>query len=234
MGLAEMRARLLESIEVGPAIRHFRFEVEDRDQFSFVPGQWVSLQEEIDGKKVTRAYSLASLPDANRFEICLNRVEEGLFSPYLFRLQPGDAVPFKGPVGTFTLRSREREAIFVATGTGIVPFRSMLFQTGYLEAGPPACLISGARYSEGLLFQNEFTQLAEKYPNFHYLRTVTRPSADWRGASGRVQSLLWDRIGERRDLDVYVCGLAEMVDDVREQLKALGFDRKQIIHEKYD
>lgn len=234
MGLVEMRARLIEAKEVAPSIRHFHFAVEDVDSFSFIPGQWVSLQADVEGKKVTRAYSLASLPRENKFEICLNRVDDGLFSPYLFSLQPGDLVPFKGPVGTFTLRSKEREAIFVATGTGIVPFRSMLFQESYLSTGVPTCLISGARYAEGLLFQQDFSDLEARYENFQYLRTITRPTPDWTGRSGRVQSLLWDKIRERRDFDVYICGLAEMVDDVREQLKALGFDRKQIIHEKYD
>jgi CDP-4-dehydro-6-deoxyglucose reductase len=49
-----------------------------------------------------------------------------------------------------------------------------------------------------------------------------------------VQAHLAEAIGERRDLDFYLCGLKEMVDDVRAVLKGLGFDRKQIFYEKYD
>jgi CDP-4-dehydro-6-deoxyglucose reductase len=49
-----------------------------------------------------------------------------------------------------------------------------------------------------------------------------------------VQAHLLEAVGDRRDLDVYICGLKAMVDDVRAMLKGLGFDRKQIVFEKYD
>lgn len=234
MALVERPAKLIETFDVGPGIRHFRFEVPDVESFDFTPGQWVSMTEQIGDKKVTRAYSLASLPDGNRFEICLNKVEQGLFSPHLFTLKPGDTVPTKGPVGSFTLRSKEREAIFVATGTGVVPYRPMLRQPGFLEAGTRATLIFGARFAEGLMFLDEFQALSSKYSNFKFIPTVTRPHESWNGRSGRVQPLLWDIIGVRTDLDVYVCGLKEMVESVRDELKLRGFDRKQIIVEKYD
>jgi ferredoxin-NADP reductase len=234
MALVERPAKLVETFDVGPGIRHFRFEVPDVESFDFTPGQWVSMTEAIGEKKVTRAYSLASLPQGNRFEICLNKVEDGLFSPHLFSLQPGDTVPTKGPVGSFTLRSKDREAVFVATGTGVVPYRPMLRQPGFLDAGTRATLIFGARYAEGLMFQGEFEELAAEFENFTFLPTVTRPAEGWQGRSGRVQPLLWEVLGDRTDVDVYVCGLKEMVESVRDELKARGFDRKQIIVEKYD
>lgn len=234
MALVERQARLIETFDVGPNIRHFRFEIPEVEQFDFQPGQWVSMTEVVRDKKVTRAYSLASLPEGNRFEICLNKVEDGMFTPYLFQLQPGDTVPTKGPVGAFTLRSKERPAVFVATGTGVVPYRPMLKQSGYLDQGTPVTLLFGARFAESLMFREEFEALAGQYSNFQFVPTVTRPADGWAGRTGRVQPLLWEIIGERTDVDVYVCGLKEMVEDVREQLKARGFDRKQIIVEKFD
>jgi len=234
MALVEHQARLIEAIELGPGIRHFRFEIPQVESFEFTPGQWVSMTEMVNEKKVTRAYSLASLPEANRFEICLNKVEDGLFSPYLFSLNPGDTVPTKGPVGTFTLRSKDREAVFVATGTGVVPYRGILKQHGYLDAGTKAALIFGTRYAEGLMFADEFAELERRHASFNFLPTVTRPTEAWQGRIGRVQQLLWDVLGDRTDVDVYVCGLKEMVENVRDELKQRGFDRKQIIVEKYD
>jgi ferredoxin-NADP reductase len=234
MALLERQARLLKTVDVGPNIRHFHFEIPDIEHFHFQPGQWVSMTETVGDKKVTRAYSLASLPDGNRFEICLNKVEDGLFTPHLFSLKPGDSVPTKGPVGAFTLRSKERSAVFVATGTGVVPYRPMLQQAGYLEQGIDVTLLFGARYATGLMFREEFEALSGEYENFRFLPTVTRPEAGWAGRTGRVQPLLWEVLGERTDVDVYVCGLREMVEDIREQLKARGFDRKQIIVEKFD
>jgi CDP-4-dehydro-6-deoxyglucose reductase len=95
-------------------------------------------------------------------------------------------------------------------------------------------LIYGTRHEENLIYVDEFRALEQQYPNFRFIPTVTRPSAQWSGATGRVQPLVRAAIGERRDLHLYACGLKEMVDSVREIGKELGFDRKQIVFEKYD
>src|SRR5579884_1380889 len=113
-------------MELCPEIRHFVFEVAGAEKLDFKPGQFVSFTEVLHDKKVTRAYSIASPPDGNRFELCLNRVQEGMFSPWLFAMKPGDEVEMKGPLGYFVVRNPGRDVIFVATGTGIAPFRSML------------------------------------------------------------------------------------------------------------
>ena len=122
----------------------------------------------------------------------------------------------------------------MATGTGVVPFRPMLSQAGYLENGAKATLIFGARFAEGLMFRADFEALAERFASFSFVPTVTRPAEGWQGRTGRVQPLLWELLGDRTDVDVYVCGLKEMVESIREELKLRGFDRKQIIVEKYD
>ena len=80
----------------------------------------------------------------------------------------------------------------------------------------------------------EFELLAEQHPNFRFWPTLSRPEEGWQGRAGHVQMHLMEALGDRRDVDVYVCGLKLMVDDVRSRLKELGFDRKHIIYEKYD
>lgn len=224
----------MEWHDLSPEVRHFVFEVPDVQEFYFIPGQFVSLSETFDGKKITRAYSIASAPGGNRFEISLNLVEDGIFSPHLFRMQKGESVETSAPLGYFVLRDPAREAIFVATGTGITPFRSMLM--AYLGQGDPhpITLVFGVRYERSLLYRTEFEELERRHPNFRFVPTLSRPDESWTGRTGHVQSHLLDEIGDRRDLDVYICGLKLMVDDVRAKLKALGFDRKQIIYEKYD
>jgi ferredoxin-NADP reductase len=182
---------------------------------------------------VTRAYSIASPPDGKRFALCLNRVEEGLVSPRLFDLVPGEQLEVQEPLGYFTLRHAERPAVFVATGTGIAPFRSILFAA--LPQAPAITLVFGVRYPQGLLYNGEFESLAKSYRQFRYIPTVTRPNESWRGAVGRVQTHLDEALAHHDTApDVYVCGLKEMVDDVRALLKQKGFDRKRIIYEKYD
>jgi len=229
-----MRARLLESHTIGPEVKHFQFDVPGLERLDFTPGQFVSLRKVIEGREITRAYSIASAPAGNRFELCLNRVQEGMFSPYLFDLQPGDEVEMQPPMGFFIPRMPFRDAVFVATGTGIAPFRGMLLSPTVRQSGASVTLLFGARYPEGLEYREEFERLAADWPAFRLLATVTRPGDDWRGLTGRVQQHLDDALEGRRDLDVYICGLKAMVDDVRQILKNKGFDRKQIVAEKYD
>jgi ferredoxin-NADP reductase len=228
-----MTAKLLEIRDIAPEVRHFVFEVEDADKFAYVPGQFVSFTAEIDGSPITRAYSMASPARGKSFDLCLNRVSEGHFSPYLFDLEPGARVEMTGPWGTFIFRQPIADSILVATGTGVVPFRAML-QAQLAHDTHQFTLINGARYEHGLLYRDEFEDLACKYPNFRYLPTVSRPGPGWRGRTGHVQGHLFDYIGDRRDVNVFICGLKAMVDDVRSELKAQGFDRKRIIYEKYN
>ncbi len=144
-----MHARLIESHAIGPQVRHFTFEVPDVDELIYTSGQFVSLTREVNGKKITRAYSTASPAGGNRFELCLNLVEEGSFSPFLFGLEPGDTVEMRGPLGYFVWRNPVSDSILVATGTGIAPFRGMVME--YLGSGGDRdiTLILGARFEEG-------------------------------------------------------------------------------------
>ena len=229
-----MQARLIESVELAPEVRHFVFEAEGAERFEFLPGQFVSLTAPIGGKLITRAYSLASAPrQGNRFELCLNRVPAGIFSNVLFDMKPGDTVEMKLPLGMFTLRQPPLDSLFIATGTGIAPFRSML-QAHLTSSGPAITLLFGVRYESHLMYGVEFEALTRRFPQFRYWPTLTRPDPGWRGRTGRVQTHLDEALGGRRDLDVYLCGLKAMVDDVRRLLKERGFDRKQIFYEKYD
>jgi NAD(P)H-flavin reductase len=229
-----MTARLLEFREIAPEVRHFVFELEDRLSFGFVPGQFASLTANINGSPITRAYSFAAPPCGNRFELSLNRVPAGKFSPYLFDLRPGDCVQMTGPFGAFIFRQPVVDSILVAAGTGIVPFRAMLQERLSRDEEHSFTLIFGARYEYGLLYRQEFEQLAEQHANFRFWPTLSRPGPAWTGRTGHVQKHLFEAIGERRDVNVFICGLAAMVDDVRAILKSSGFDRKQIVYEKYD
>jgi CDP-4-dehydro-6-deoxyglucose reductase len=108
--------------------------------------------------------------------------------------------------------------------------------TAYLRGGgdQPITLIYGVRYEESLLYRNEFEELERRHPNFDFLPTLSRPDEGWTGRRGHVQAHVIEALGDRRDMDVYICGLKLMVDDVRGRLKELGLDRKQIVSEKYD
>jgi len=238
MNEKKLKARLLGFKELAPEVHHLDFEVPGVSEFKFTPGQFISIVETVDGKEKTRAYSIASPRDGNKFSLCLNRVPDGLVSNMMFALKAGDEIVMNEPLGYFTLRHPGRRVVFVCTGTGIAPFRSIL-QDHLPRTQPHISMLFGTRHETGLLYREEMEQLEREYPSFRYLTTLSKPHEGWPGRAGRVTAHLDEVIGLRTpedivETDVYICGLKEMVDDVRAELKKRGFDRKQIIYEKYD
>ena len=232
-------ARVLRSTALSGFTRHLELEVQSAPHFGFVPGQWLSVKANApDGEEFTRAYSIASPPSGNgRIAFCLNRVEEGFMSNHLCNLPEGSEITFQGPFGDFILRPPLRDTIFIATGTGIAPFRSMLH---WLLADPERhhghnfWLLFGARYEQDLYYREEFEHLATQHSTFHFVPTLSRATSEWKGLRGYVQEHVHDIVGTRMDMHAYICGLDKMVKANRELLKGLGWDRTSIRYEKYD
>ena len=229
-----MRARLIQSQEIGPDVRHFYFDVPETHALDFTPGQFVSFTQTVLGREVTRAYSICSAPNGNRFELCLNRVRDGLLSPWLFEMAPGESLEMAGPLGFFVPRQPFSDSVLIATGTGVAPFRSFLRWPPVIQSGRRITLLFGARYQQSLVYHEEFEALANTQPNFQFLPTITRPDAEYRGRMGWVQQHLDEALDGRLDVDIYICGLREMVDSMRALLKEKGFVRTQIHSERYD
>jgi ferredoxin-NADP reductase len=235
-----LTARIKRSVELSDKTKHIEIEIPGGNRFEFVPGQFVSIREpKPDGKEITRAYSIASPPrHDNTFDLCLNRVDEGFMSNYLCDLGIGDEFHLHGPHGHFILREQRKDSVFVATGTGIAPFRGMLhwlFADDARHAGHDFWLVYGTRYEHDIYYREEFEKLAAEHPNFHYVVTLSRPDENWKGGCGYVQDCIRKIVGQRKDMEAYICGLNAMVSSVREMLKTeLGWDRKQIVYERYD
>lgn len=232
-------ARLTRSTSLSEYTKHVEFEVNGLPRFGFVPGQWLSLKATTpDGEEITRAYSIASPPSENgRFAFCLNRVQDGFMSNHLCDMREGEEITFQGPFGSFILRPPLRDTIFIATGTGIAPFRSMLhwlLADQRRHEGRHFWLLFGVRYEQDIYYRDEFERLAAEHANFQFLPTLSRGGPEWKGLRGYVQDHLLEIVGDRTDMHAYICGLDKMVSANRELLKSLGWDRKQILYEKYD
>ncbi len=231
-------ARLVQARQLSEATRHLEFVVEETPRFDFTAGQFVSMKAAHDGREITRAYSIASPPRGdNRFDLCLNRVQEGFFSNYLCDLPEGETVRFHGPHGYFVLKNPVRDSLFVATGTGIAPIRGMLhwlFADETRHRGRDFWLAFGVRYAADLYYHGEFLRLAGEHPSFHYLPTLSRENPGWTGARGYVQEHVQRLAAGRTDMDAYICGLKDMVTANRDLLKRLGWDRKAILYERFD
>jgi ferredoxin-NADP reductase len=233
-----LTARLTGSRVLSEYTKHLEFEVVGGSRFGFVPGQWVSLKHsKPDGEEITRAYSIASPPDGNRFVLCLNRVQDGYMSNYLCDLEVGSEISGQGPFGDFILHPPPRDTIFIATGTGIAPFRAML---QWLLADPARhqgtryWLVFGSRYEKDIYYHDEFLRLSGEHENFEYLPTLSRGSSEWTGLRGYVQEHVVNLVNGHPDMHAYICGLDKMVRANRDLLKSLGWDRKSIRYEKYD
>jgi ferredoxin--NADP+ reductase len=146
----------------------------------------------------------------------------GICSNYLCSLKPGDEVCLSGPNGKrFQLPADHaaHDYLFLATGTGIAPFRGMLMEL--LQGSAGACdsqihLVMGSPYTTDLLYHDLFEGLASQHSNFHYHTAISREP---RGEGRRglyVDALLDERLDSFRTLFasprtlIYVCGLAGM------------------------
>ncbi|MEM9187861.1 MAG: FAD-dependent oxidoreductase [Myxococcota bacterium] len=255
MARSRTRIRLRSTSLLSPDVKFLEFGADP--SFSFVAGQWVNLFVPVPDSVVhRRSYSIASAPDPThpgRLEFAVTRVEGGPVSTALFQLRAGgeagegvlaDAVTdsieleMEGPFGFFTREAApsDRAAVFVGTGTGVTPLRSMLQQElRDRPEGPALLLLFGCRTPADLLFREEFEAMAKKYDRFRYEMTLSRAGDDWDGRRGYVQSHLEELVRPLLPVDVYVCGLTKMVKEVRRVLKEeLGLTRKEIHTERYD
>jgi ferredoxin-NADP reductase len=185
---------------------HFEFVIDAMESFPYAPGQFASaVAEDQNGKMQTRAYSIASAASGNRFELCVNRVEEGFFSNHLADLPDlpvGSTIQIHGPHGHFVLQEPITDSILVATGTGVAPMRAYtqwLFPAGGPDRsnGKQIWLVYGTRHEADIYYQAEFEALAARVPNFHYLPTLSRALETWNGLRGHVQVHI-SRIVEER------------------------------------
>jgi ferredoxin-NADP reductase len=250
---ARLTRRIL--LSESAACFHLEFTVPELEKFDFQPGQFVSfLAVDPAGKQQTRAYSIASAPHGNRFDVCVNRVEDGFFSNLLCDLEVGQSMPFHGPHGLFLLRAPLTDSILIATGTGIAPMRGFvehLFPEdgGDRSQGRKIWLVYGTRYETEIYYEDYFERVAARRPNFFYFKTLSRAQDAWAGARGYVQEFVGQIAAEHAlqwaqearpvedamfNIHAYICGLNEMVSANRDTLKSLGWERKQIIFERYD
>jgi ferredoxin-NADP reductase len=185
---------------------HFVFAVEGMESFHYRAGQFVSAVATDDaGKQQTRAYSIASASHLNRFELCVNRVENGFFSNHLADLPDlpvGSTIQIHGPHGHFVLQEPITDSILVSTGTGVAPMRAFtqwLFPDGGPDRsnGKDIWLVYGTRHETDIYYQAEFEDLARRKPNFHYLPTLSRALDSWTGLRGHVQVHISKIVEER-------------------------------------
>ncbi len=217
--------------------RHFKLTFDPGTVYDFEAGQFLNIliPETPEHKAIKRPYSIASPPVWKGYVVlCWKRVAGGIATNYLWTLKEGDKLTIQGPLGRFTPRTPlPQSIIYVSTGTGIAPFRSMIHTLLAQNAPCEIWNIFGNRYDEDILYKEEFEALAAKYPRFKNVFTVSRPKT-WKGETQYVQFMLKKYIPDPKDKHVYICGLTSMINEVQKTALEMGFTKEQIFFEKYD
>ncbi len=219
-----------------PRVKRIRFQLPAGASLNFKAGQFIQLTIPNPEKPRRTSYSIASPPhEHTSFELCVTHVEGGVSSTYLHALKVGDHVHAMGPLGKFTLPDPlPRDPVFIATGSGIAPFRSMIFDL--LEKKDPHSihLVFGNRFENDIIYRAEWDDRMQRYPNFRALYTLSRPDASWKGETGYVQDKIEKFIPSPATKDFYICGLVKMIEAVSETLLRLGVPQDHIHYERYD
>jgi ferredoxin-NADP reductase len=232
-------AEVINIIDETPFVKRFFLQVKNVDFFDFKPGQFVTFDLPIGEKRLERwrSYSIASAPNqTNIFELCIVKKYDGRGTKYLFEdISVGSTLNFKGPDGSFTIPQKytENKLVFICTGTGIAPFRSMIqwlkinnLDYQYIH------LIFGARFISDILYRKEFETLAIENPNFKIDVVLSRD--EWINTGYVHEIYLNDYKNNIENTKFYLCGWSQMVDEAVIHLKKnLGCSDHQVFYELY-
>jgi phenol/toluene 2-monooxygenase (NADH) P5/A5 len=240
-------SKVIRIEDASAATKRFWLKIDGVENFEFRAGQFITLDLPIGEKRLQRwrSYSISNAPDGtNVLELCIVHLEGGLASGYFFNeVKEGTTLRFKGPDGMFVLPGKiEKDLVFICTGTGVAPFRSMLHDLQKQDKPHKNIhLIFGTRHQEGILYRNDFEELVGKMPVFSYSVALSREETLPQGGllfdtyKGYVHQVYLEKYAMARfDVQFYLCGWTKMIDEAVANLVAkLGYDRTQVKYELY-
>jgi len=233
--LQQVITRVIEVRRPAPRLALLRLELDPNTPYPFVAGQFCYVFATTGSGPERRPYSFASPPgDEHHIDLAVKDVNEVGESGWLYRRRVGDEVRIGGPLGVFRFHDVGRTSVFLATGTGVAPFRSMLLDQWAQGHEPDAWLFVGAPTAQALPYHEEFLQHQQEHPAFHYVPVVSRPlQGTWDGAVGHIQAPLRAAFGSRTDFEAYVCGVPDMVRDLVALLAEQGVPADQVHVERF-
>lgn len=208
--------------------------------FRFEPGQFLTLELEIDGQPINRCYTIAGSPTRpDLISITVKRVPGGPVSNWLHdRLRPGMTIKAVGPMGEFSsFRHPSRRLLFLAAGSGITPLMSMARAYHDLASEQDIVFVQSARSPGDLIFRAELELMAAQSPAFDFVPVCSRHGdfARWPGFRGRLDMAMLRAIApDFMERTIFVCGPAPYMEAVRTMLKGAGFDMSRHHEESFD
>lgn len=206
------------------------FTLEGACPMSFLPGQYVNVT--VPGTQERRSYSFSSPPGAERQSFLVRDIPAGRMSTFLREAAPGVAMEFTGPLGSFYLRDVKRPLLFLAGGTGLAPFLSMLGHLAQTGCGQPVHMVYGVTNDADLVCLDALDAYAGQIPGFTFTTAVASDTST-HPRRGYVMSQIGPGALHGGDVDVYLCGPPAMVDAVRAWLAGQGMTPANFYYEKF-
>lgn len=204
----------------------------------FEAGQYINLFTEIDGVRTSRPYSICSSPRQRAYyEITVARTKGGVVSDYMLdEVKEGDTFTANGPAGVFRYQPvfHSKRSLFLAGGSGITPFMSMLREI--IDAGldREVILLYGCRNVENALFHEELSGYAAEHPNFTYHLVLSDSAEGWSGEQGFIDAARIARlVPDFSERTCYICGPQVMNDFCKSELLGMGVPLKKIRREMF-
>ncbi|MEG0305092.1 MAG: iron-sulfur cluster-binding domain-containing protein [Oscillospiraceae bacterium] len=204
----------------------------------FEAGQYVNLFTEIDGVRTSRPYSISSSPRQRAYyEITVAATKDGFVSDYfLNNVKTGDCFLANGPAGVFRFQPvfHSKKSLFLAGGSGITPFMSMLREI--IDAGldRDVVMLYGCRCEDAALYHDELCAYAAANDNFAYHLVVSDDAEEWKGEKGFINEELIRRlVPDFAERTCYICGPQIMNDFCKNELENMGMPIKRIRREMF-
>ncbi len=213
-----------------------------KNEFKFIPGQYITIQKELDGSILRRAYSICSSENSDELRVAIKEVEKGTFSVYAnHSLKIGDEIEVSAPEGKFVLNTsvdNKKNYLALVAGSGITPVLSMIKSVLEIEQKSNFILVYGNKSSDLTIFKKELDDLAITYSNRFKLHYVFSQKISDKAFFGRIDLKILNDILKHKynqiDFDEYfLCGPEEMIDLVKENLLKSDIKSESIKYELF-
>ncbi|NJL39659.1 MAG: FHA domain-containing protein [Leptolyngbyaceae cyanobacterium SM1_4_3] len=244
----DLNVRCMRVTDETSDVKTFTFVAEPPVLFNYKPGQFVTLELEINGEQILRSYSISSSPSRpHALEITVKRVPPpsdasdappGLVSNWLHdNITVGSRVKLNGPMGKFTcLPNLAPKLLMISAGSGITPMMSMSRWIADTATTSDVIFFHCARTSRDIIFRQELEMMAARLPNFRLCISTTRSELGqpWLGFTGRLtETILQNAAPDFRERTVYVCGPDSFMQGVKTMLEGLDFPMQNYHEESF-
>lgn len=226
-------------LDITHDVRSFQFEPLGEAAFTFDPGQFITVQLEIDGEKIARCYTISSPPTRpHLMSITVKRVVGGPVSNWLHdNLTPGSRIVALAPRGAFTVTGTQAEKyLFLSAGSGITPVMSMTRTLYDLGSDADVLFVHSARTPADIIFRRELDSIAAVMPNIrvNHVCEGDYPAERWTGLRGRLSTAMLQAIApDVCEREIFVCGPAAYMASVRRILDEAGYDMSRYHEESF-